>query len=712
MTILYHPFNSEKDSEAVARFFTRLGYGSAGRAGVPLDATGLRRSLTESGLRYACVAQDGGRVVGTIMLLERADGFAAGPGELFGDHYLVDPLHRNSLVSGRLLAAMFQYLIAAEVGTVRLRVDPANEVARRLYAQAGFRAVGPPISNGDGFVEMVNHLPGVLHLLGEEEGITDTHEAPPEILKHFMRRIRHSGDRGGVDTHTDGTRTITFDFDLHQRSFHLVLDAHSGRLIALNVDGSPREDLVAWAKGAGAPAAPGPAEPSAPRSIGRFSARIDERGSLVVEHPDHAGPVLVDPFPDGHGLQIAPFRPPLLPLSTEETPQGWIQTCEQGGVHVIRRIALTASGIDIDSASQGGGPRGLVMQPLCLLRNTELAITDERREREGHLRRGAWPLHLSGFEAALDPQEAVSADGARHTYTDRAHGITTSLSWKGSGLLRPYGACLADDKMSVRIELGEIPAVNPHPDPPARVRSTAPLAWVASGEQSYACAGEADSRILVRDGGVVQWQVAGRVVASSIGSGGRRSHVAAQPCLWPALSEFPRYDLQYGEGLAPHGGIPFLPEADPSAHPAPGSWTLEASEDLSLLVPQLRAPAGEGEAVVNLRLPIDPQGIAMADSDGDLVVHHHDGMEWSAWTSVARIPLGAKRYLRIEPLEAARPVILVRARLKSWVLSLYSQRSASATSLSHWSLALEESAAEFSGAEAQDHSGDQTGGSA
>ena len=134
MTILYHPFNSEKDSEAVARFFTRLGYGSAGRAGVPLDATGLRRSLTESGLRYACVAQDGGRVVGTIMLLERADGFAAGPGELFGDHYLVDPLHRNSLVSGRLLTAMFQYLIAAEVGTVRLRVDSANEVARRLYA--------------------------------------------------------------------------------------------------------------------------------------------------------------------------------------------------------------------------------------------------------------------------------------------------------------------------------------------------------------------------------------------------------------------------------------------------------------------------------------------------------------------------------------------------------------------------------------------------
>jgi len=300
----------------------------------------------------------------------------------------------------------------------------------------------------------------------------------------------------------------------------------------------------------------------------------------------------------------------------------------------------------------------------------------------------------------------------RHTYTDRAHGITTSLSWKGSGLLRPYGACLADDKVSVRIELGEIPAVNPHPDPPARARSTAPLAWVASGEQSYACAGEADSRILVRDGGVVQWQVAGRVVASSIGGGGRRSHVATQPCLWPALSEFPRYDLQYGEGLAPHGGIPFLPEADPSAHPALGSWTLEASEDLSLLVPQLRAPAGEGEAVVNLRLPIDPQGIAMADSDGDLVVHHHDGMEWSAWTSVARIPLGAKRYLRIEPLEAARPVILVRARLKSWVLSLYSQRSASATSLSHWSLALEESAAEFSGAEAQDHSGDQTGGSA
>ena len=61
---------------------------------------------------------------------------------------------------------------------MRLRVDPANDVARRLYAQAGFRAVGPPISNGDGFVEMVNHLPGVLHLLGEEEGITDTHEAP------------------------------------------------------------------------------------------------------------------------------------------------------------------------------------------------------------------------------------------------------------------------------------------------------------------------------------------------------------------------------------------------------------------------------------------------------------------------------------------------------------------------------------------------------
>jgi len=95
--------------------------------------------------------------------------------------------------------------MAAGVGTVRLRVDPANDVARRLYAQAGFRAVGPPISNGDGFVEMVNHLPGVLHLLGGEEGITDTHEAPPEILKHFMRRIRHSGDRGGVDTHTDGT---------------------------------------------------------------------------------------------------------------------------------------------------------------------------------------------------------------------------------------------------------------------------------------------------------------------------------------------------------------------------------------------------------------------------------------------------------------------------------------------------------------------------
>jgi len=79
---------------------------------------------------------------------------------------------------------------------------------------------------------------------------------------------------------------------------------------------------------------------------------------------------------------------------------------------------------------------------------------------------------------------------------------------------------------------------------------------------------------------------------------------------------------------------------------------------------------------------------------------------------VARPPGGQPPARGGGPLGAARPVILVRARLKSWVLSLYSQRSASATSLSHWSLALEESAAEFSGAEAQDHSGDQTGGSA
>lgn len=713
MTMLLRNFHPETDSEAVARFFFRLGYGSAGRAGVPLDATALQRSLAESGLRHACVAEDDERIVGTVMLVERADGFAAAPGELFGDHYLVDPLHRNRLVAGHLLAEMFQYLIATNVGTVRLRVDPANEVARRLYAQSGFRVVGPSVSNGDGFIEMVNHLPGVLHLLGdllrEDEGIGDARDVPPEFLKHFMRRIRQSGDRGGVNMLADGTRTITFDFDLHHRSFHLVLNAESGELITLSIDNRPREDLIARARPVSALV---PVEPTASptdRSAGRFSARIDEHGSLVVEHPDHVGPVLVAPFPDGHGRQIAPFRPPVLPLATQTIPEGWTQTCEQDGVRVTRRIALTASGLAIASTSQGGGPRGLVAQPLCLLRTAELAISDERGEREGHLRRGAWPLHFSGFEAAVDPEEAVDADGARHTFTDRAHGLEVSLLWKGHGLLRPYGACLADGKIDVRIELDEIPASPPRSAPSAPVKP-APLNWVDAGTSSRTHTGEAGSRIVMRDEGVTQWQAAGRMVAISTMSGGRRSRAAEQPCIWPSLSEVPRYDLQHGEGLTSRSEIPFLPVAGSETDPSLGSWTLEASEDLRRLVTQTRAPAGAGEAVMNVRLPAGPQGIGIADSDGELVVHQHGGLEWSTWTSLARVPVGDGRFLRIEALEATRPEILVRARPRSWVLSLYSERSATATSLSRWSLALQEGATESAGAEARGHLDEQTGG--
>lgn len=95
----------------------------------------LREALAEPSSVALVAEGEDGVFLGAVLARH-----AAGEGEILS--IAIDPAHRGAGHGRALLEAALAALLAAGVATVWLEVRRSNEAAQRLYAGAGFVAVG------------------------------------------------------------------------------------------------------------------------------------------------------------------------------------------------------------------------------------------------------------------------------------------------------------------------------------------------------------------------------------------------------------------------------------------------------------------------------------------------------------------------------------------------------------------------------------------
>jgi [ribosomal protein S18]-alanine N-acetyltransferase len=101
----------------------------------PWTAAMLREALAEPSTLSLVAEDDAGTFLGAVLARH-----AAGEGEILS--IAVDPARRGAGHGRTLLDGALAALAAAGAGTVWLEVRRSNEAAQRLYAAAGFVAVG------------------------------------------------------------------------------------------------------------------------------------------------------------------------------------------------------------------------------------------------------------------------------------------------------------------------------------------------------------------------------------------------------------------------------------------------------------------------------------------------------------------------------------------------------------------------------------------
>ncbi|MDR1449423.1 MAG: hypothetical protein LBI84_04360 [Propionibacteriaceae bacterium] len=726
MAVVIRDIDLERDSEQVADLYRRTGYGAAVGNGISLTGEAFRAMMKLNDMRVVLVADEDGRVVGIQGALAIDACRAAPPGHLWGNHLVVDPAARGSIVMGALFAEMFTRLLALGTGSLHARVNPKNRPALRLDVRSGFRVIGSDRPDADSFIELISHVPGVM-------AAARTVAVDPETGAVWLPKFTVASLRGGRGqdmfdgVRRDGGRVeLTYAYEAKNLAGEIVVDGWSGKILRLSANGEDHTDEF-LATQASVPEAD-PAASShrfhglAPRRCGPFTCSIDALGRLRIDHPGQLGPVLLDCFPDGAGHTVAYRRPPFLDLQAAETADGWRLRAADG---TEREIAVRDDGVHVVCRAPAGAvPGALAVHPRVGLRTAEYAVaaaSPDGPSFAGPLRPGRWPPQLPAYEAAGDADWSVPALGAVSRWEDEAAGLSVAIEWGSPGRLRCEGECRAEGpalayrlrlasraSVPADLALGNADPENAGPESQASEALAAALAacpvrpwneliWGRSDHRRLTGASRGCELTVSPETGLVEWKAGGRTILKH-GSGDRGfGAMAAVPsALWPSLDS-DRADVDRGPEW---GGLDsrfvFLEQGE-LADPAAAGWSIGANGDFTSLVLTTSIPAVYAglDAVFNLKPSAAVTSLAMADSAGRLteVSCRDDGVErpWGLWWGFSRhvvIPLGGGRSLDLAPLSGAGTEILVRSVTAGFLVSLLSRVVPAGPSVAHWAVRL------------------------
>ncbi|WP_295788190.1 GNAT family N-acetyltransferase [uncultured Microbacterium sp.] len=669
------PIEGESDLESVAHFFSRNGYGP----GIALDGSVLGVIFRERGVRQFLLAEDRGKIVGTIGFAEMSGRRVAPPGQLFAGMFVIAPSHRAGTLAGRLFAESFERLVASGVRGLRVEVDPTNARAFPLYVRVGFRAVSGLIPDEDGYVELVSVLPGVTaDVIAHAEAWTGRTVTADQRQWRAIRRSREQTVDTGVTRLPEGAHAIRYDFELPGRSLSAEGRVDDASVIALLVDG------VA-APGFTSPRINEPrsrARTVASRALGDFLINVRSDGALDVTHPDHLGLVLRDAHPAGGRSCAGARRPCVRDVTIDAAGDRWL--IDDGTV--TRSVRFSNSGVRLLATASDGGE--VVCFPWMGLRIADLSVSrHDRTLQTGHAVRGRWPVDLTDFEAAADVIDPWSVDGLEIEWADRAAGISAAVTPIAAGAIRVEGWHLA--RMSgegaleyeITLESGARATLGDAPPPERPKTSWEHTRWGSAAVLTSRA--PSDDITVAPDDGLVQWTHRGRhVLTSAFPSArviGALSDVST--ALWVTRQQN-RADLDAG-AVWPVGveRLPF----DPGGR---AGWCLTSTDGPGEIGVRVRAEAdgAEPEIVVYLALPAQT-AVRLADSGGiDEQISPKSG-PWRTWTRKASFRVEGG-WLHLRPVRSRHPEILVRSTTRGLLVGAFARPSLLSEDVS-WGLVYE-----------------------
>lgn len=676
MAAVIRDYAPESDAESVAEFFNAQRYGPV-LVGHRLTSSSLARVLEERDVRLLMLAEQGGRIVGTIGFARVSGRRVAGDDELFAGMFLIAPSHRSGFLAGQLFTESFARLVTSGIRALRLEVDPSNMKAFPLYVRVGFRAVAGLRPDEDGYVELVSTLPGVTAEL--LEAFADYPEVRRSLPRFGWRALPASRQSitDGVDHGADGRATISYGFQVGKLLVEAVTDVADHRIIRVTVDGvedrrfpKDRPERV-------------PADAPPGRAIGEFVANVDRHGTLHVRHPRHRGTVHSEPFPVDSTTPVGARRPSDRPVRITETEDGWL--AEHAGIR--RVVTLLPGGMSVRTS--GAGAVRSVLTPGLRVREASI-VTAAVPRRSEHDVRGRWPVDLTDFEAVADDFAAYPLQGSCAGWADGGSGLCVSVTGtsEGTARLEGPGLLLRSNEGALAYELSLTEGSARQRDQAPRPAAV-PVVW-REGKRGGrpVLVGEAgDAAVTVApDHGLVEWALAGRTLLEgafpSARSVGPLSGVGA--ALWAAVLGT-RADADQGVcwTLADER-LPFTTSRGPG-------WSISLLDDGSMaVVARLVEAPPDAEIAICLLAPGHPPAIGLEAADGRMIEAVCSDGPWRTWTRRVRIPVAAGGYVDIAPIEGDVPEILVRATRSGVLLTMLTV--AESDRPSSWRLALEQGA--------------------
>ncbi len=654
MTTRIRPFDAATDAERVARFINDHGTGPV-VTGLPLDGASLIASIQETGVRLLLVAESRGTIVGTLGYARMSGRRVAPEGHLFAVMFVVERTLRGGFLVSQLFTESFRRFPSLGLRTLRLEVGPANQRAFPLYVRVGFRNVSSPRPDEDGYLELVNHLPGISSALVPGESGPVGPSAPGSETRSLLA-AREESLTGGVRIDGTGRTLIDYRLRIGTSRVEAVVDGQTGELLSGSVDGDPAE--IPDAEVASLSRA---AHPPLRHELGGFSAELAvETGALTVRHRERLGPLLVDAFPVCGDTPAGVRRPAVTRVSVSQHGDTWTTTSE----HLTRVVSIRRGSIEVKVIQNCSDL--LTASPWSGFRDAELTVAARGRdERSAHVVRGIWPPEATDYEPAVGTAHTYEALGMRASWRERHSGIGIDVTGLTSGAWRVEGPHLArissSGTIAYRIELRDRQQTRlPMPTPtPTRTPTPSPRRLRMRAAHEAGDPTPAGGLDVSAATGLHAWRHRGIHV---LDSSQPRSRSIGPLNRLPAAA----WVASLRDRTTPDHGVEWaLHDASFTLDGASGDerrWGVQPNADFSAIDISLSDPTrapGTDELAVFVFVPATAKHIDLGDGP-DAKRLSIAGPPWRTWTQAFRFPTPAGDVL-VEPSDGDHPEVLLRA---------------------------------------------------
>ncbi|WP_295832223.1 GNAT family N-acetyltransferase [uncultured Microbacterium sp.] len=659
-------FDPVRDAHRVAAFYNEEGYGpiASGRAataGILLDI------LAERAVELFIVAEQHGRIVGTLGYARMSGRRVAPDGQLFAVMFFVSPSLRAGFLVGRLFNDSFARFADLGARSLRVEVDPANRRAFPLYVRIGFRLVGDGRPDEDGYLELVNHLPGVAAALQPERSSVS---GPSRYSAQTIREARRQTLTSGVGRDRTGEPTISYHLEIDGRPVSAVTHADTGEILSATVGGLRIDGR--WT-GAEPLAGDSPAEVVHPLP-GGFSAVLQTAdGAIRIEHPRHLGPLALDPFPVDRRIPAGVRRPAARMVTSTVEDQRWISTDGE----IVRTVEFARGGLDVAVTHRDG--ERIAIFPWSGFRAATLTVTSPSADSpaSAHYIRGVWPRDLTDFEAAAE--DVCEAQGTQAVWIETSTGLELRIEVHSPGQWRIEGPHLARVCAEASLNYRYVPRNGSVSAIAARSRNDARRGRESTDLPDTRCHArdspvrvEAAARCSAADAvavdvneGVMEWRLGGVSIVEAAPPDRRLGPLSGfRSSMWFALQPS-RYDPDAGAVWAP-------PDPRLSYGTGIDEWWVEPCSGSHLILHARARRAGSKTSELVVYLAVPDAEAELWDPEQGWYAESASGSTWRAWTTRCRMhtPHGV---MEIEPMVGLFPEILVRRGSFGVVLAMHSQ---------------------------------------